>query len=87
MHQVREAVAGESPGLWTCRSSIVRCLSNDLQRVQEYAFMNRDVMMPRLLRATSTVLPWVRGVIAPVMEVNCHHDGTERERTSFIKSL
>lgn len=53
---------------------------DDLQWAQEYAFMNRDIMMRRVLRAVSHVLPSVRGVIAPVMEVNCHHNYAEREQ-------
>lgn len=53
---------------------------SDLQWAQSYAMKNREIMMARVLRAVAKVLlkDW-RAAIAPIMEVNCHHNYAERE--------
>lgn len=52
---------------------------DDLQWAQTYAFMNRDLMMRRVLRAVENIVQKTRRPIVPLMEVNCHHNYAERE--------
>ncbi len=52
---------------------------DDLQWAQSYAFMNRDLMMRRVLRAVENLVQKTRKPIVPLMEVNCHHNYAERE--------
>ena len=52
---------------------------DDLQWAQTYAFMNRDLMMRRVLRAVENIGQKTRKPIVPLMEVNCHHNYAERE--------
>ena len=51
----------------------------DLQWAQEYAFMNRDIMMRRVLEAVTKILRRNGPALTPLMEVNCHHNYAERE--------
>jgi tRNA-splicing ligase RtcB len=50
----------------------------DLQWAQEYARMNREVMMARLKRIVERHLAGGRP-FKPLVEVNCHHNYAERE--------
>ena len=52
---------------------------DDLQWAQTYAFMNRDLMMRRVLRAMENIVQKTSRPILPLMEVNCHHNYAERE--------
>ena len=52
---------------------------DDLQWAQTYAFMNRDLMMRRVLGAMENIVQKTSRPILPLMEVNCHHNYAERE--------
>ncbi len=60
---------------------------NDLQWAQEYAFMNREVMMRRVLDAVTKVLRRNGPPLRPLMEVNCHPNYPSGSTTSGIRSL
>ena len=51
---------------------------NDLQWAQNYAKMNRDVMMSRFKRIVEKHLAGGKA-IKPLLEVNCHHNYAEKE--------
>jgi tRNA-splicing ligase RtcB len=53
---------------------------DDLQWAQTYAFMNRDLMMRRVLHSLGKVLRRTGETIVPLIEVNCHHNYAEREQ-------